>query len=289
MLERKLVPGRQSLDESEARLWPVVHPNELGRSEPISICWSPIVACNLHCPHCLDDKTVAQGASDLRVHIAQLIGRTKILGVDISGGEPLLVPELPRLLEHLVGAGLVVSITTNGWWLERRAPELDGKVDAVRVSLDGPDAMSHDRWRGKGSFARAISGLRLAIKLAIPVQVQTVAMRSTVSRLQEVVNVAAAEGANGVTILQMLPIGEGVALASQELLSDLEVEDVVAQITASDLHVRLRKRESAAGFTVVRADGSIWRNQDDAMSIGRRRFLMAPGDLLLLNELDGSA
>ncbi len=117
-----LPAGRLRLEQTEMSSWPVVAPSDLDRTMPASLCWSPIVRCNLHCPQCLDDTTVAELDAAAR-------GRT------------------------------AVSVTTNGWHLARRAEELAGAVDAIRVSLDGPDEASHDRIRGAGSFARAHDGI----------------------------------------------------------------------------------------------------------------------------------
>jgi molybdenum cofactor biosynthesis enzyme MoaA len=182
-----------------------------------------------------------------------------------------------------------VSVTTNGWRLQRRAHELLGHVDAVRVSLDGADADAHDRWRGRGSFARALAGLRACARLGVPAQIQAVLMASTAASAQGLVDLAADLRVRGVTFLQMLPIGEGARLAAAESLTDAEAHAVLGGLTApGGLPVRLRTRASAGGFTVVRADGVVWRNGAAAREIGRVRALADPSDLALTSP-DGSA
>jgi MoaA/NifB/PqqE/SkfB family radical SAM enzyme len=243
----------------------------LGRATPVSICWSPIVHCNLDCPHCLDDKTLGARNSQHRRRLAKLIGASDLLGADISGGEPLLLKDLPILLNSLTEGGLAVSVTTNGWFLEESAVTLQGNVDAIRISLDGPDSKHHDKWRGTDSFDRAIAGLRRARQLDIPIQIQTVAMRSTARALQSLLNLAANEGVVGVTVLQMLPIGEGRKLADTEMLSDAELVHLTSRLCVPPgLQLRIRTRGKAAQFTVVRADGWIWRNDQNAMGIERK-------------------
>jgi len=286
---KDLLAGRRFLDDAIVESWPRVAPRDLARSIPVSVCWSPIVLCNLQCPHCLDDKSVGERDKAFRTHIAHLIARARPLGVDISGGEPLLIPELPQLLRIVTNGGIAVGITTNGWFLAERIAELEGTVDAVRVSLDGPNAKGHDRLRGAGSYKRALRGLRAAVRQGVPVQVHFVAMASTVDYLQALVDLAAAEGAYGLTVLQMLPIGEGTHLAKTEMLDDDEVERIVAELRVPPgLLVRSRARKDAAGFTVVRADGSVWRNIVSAQSIRRIRTLTRPEDLRLEGP-DGAA
>ncbi|MDQ3933052.1 MAG: radical SAM protein [Actinomycetota bacterium] len=266
-----------------------VHPAELEREWPVSVCWSPIVTCNLQCPHCLDDKQVQAQGSEQRRQVARALAAADIMGVDVSGGEPLLLRDLYALLDILREGGLAVSVTTNGWRLAASAGELARHVDAVRVSLDGADARTHDRWRGAGSFERAVAGIDAAARAEIPVQVQMVLMRTTAGSLEGLVSLAADHGARGVSVMQMLPIGEGEAIAAEQALSDGEAERLVSVVTQSaPVPVRLRLRDSAENFTVVRADGRVWRNGSGAARIDRQRPLKDPRDLMVAGE-DGSA
>lgn len=281
--------GRASLDPRTVTAWPRIAPGETGRRMPVSICWSPIVRCNLSCPMCLDDTSVRELGRAHRARIAEVIGASGVLGVDISGGEPLLLGDLPDLARTLTQAGCVVSVTTNGWHLSRRANELAGVLDAVRVSIDGPAARLHDAWRGCGSFDRAVAGVRAATTAGLPVQVQTVLMRSSASSLQDLVDLAKDLGAAGVTLLQMLPIGAGQHLADREMLTDRQAGELVDALSIpDDFGIRLRTREDAGGFTVVRADGQVWRNRHPADEISSIGPLRQPADLALTVR-DGSA
>lgn len=286
----ELSSGRVRLSDGDVASWPEIHPAAVHADMPISVCWSPLVRCNLACPHCLDDKTVSELARTDRYRIAHLLAESAVLGVDISGGEPLLLRELPELIDILVAGSCAVSVTTNGTHLARRAEALGTRVDALRVSLDGPDAERHDHWRGKGSFKRAVAGIRAAVAHGIPTQIQTVLMRSTArAGVRAMVEMAAALGVHGVTFLQMLPIGEGAALADTEQLTDDEATDLLAELsTTSAVPVRLRTREAAGGFTVIRADGQVWRNQPGSHAISALRPLLEVNDLALTAR-DGSA
>lgn len=281
--------GRVHREQTEVSGWPVVAPGELNRAMPVSVCWSPIVRCNLHCPQCLDDTTVPELDGTGRRRIAGVLATSGVLGVDISGGEPLLLRDLPALGRRIAAGGrTAVSVTTNGWHLARRARDLTEALDAVRVSLDGPDEPSHDRIRGSGSFTRARAGIRAALAAGIPLQIQMVLMTSNHAAAQRMVDLAADLGAGGVTFLQMLPIGAGAQLhgvmltdpAATQLLTELQVPD--------GLRIRLRARSSAGGFTVIRADGRVWRNDVRALHIDGVRALTTSADLALTTR-DGSA
>ncbi|SES35981.1 radical SAM protein [Actinokineospora terrae] len=280
--------GRIALAAEDVAALPEVHPGELGAGMPVSVCWSPIVRCNLACPHCLDDKSVPELGRGERAEVAARIAASGVLGVDVSGGEPLLIRDLPTLLDVLVGSGCAVSVTTNGTHLPRRAEALARRVDAIRVSLDGPDPKRHDRWRGEGSFAMAVAGIRAAIAHGIPTQIQTVLMRSSAPGLPELVELADRLGVHGVTVLQYLPFGEGASLADAEEVPDEDARHLVGVLGATPVPVRLRTRADAAGFTVVRADGQVWRNAPDSAAIAALRPLSGPVSLAVA-ERDGSA
>ncbi|MGH7162508.1 MAG: radical SAM protein, partial [Planctomycetota bacterium] len=89
-----------------------------------------------------------------------------VLGVGITGGEPLLRKDLFAVAAHGARRGLLVHLNTNGSLVDGEAARrlADAGVASVNVSLDGPDAETHDRLRGRpGSFRRV---LRAAARLA---------------------------------------------------------------------------------------------------------------------------
>lgn len=272
--------GRNTLDDQLVNSWSIIEPVTQKGDFPILICWSPIIYCNLHCPYCLDDKTLTEGNQELRVHVSKLIADSKIIGVDLSGGEPLLIPKLENLVRNLRAGEIAVSITTNGWFLTERIGEIADSIDAIRISLDGAEAATHDRWRGYNSFNRALKGLRTAVNMGIPVQIQTVAMKSNIAELGNLFLLAANEGVTGVTVLQMLPFGEGENMALDEMLDDNELKIIVDNLRIPpSLVIRMRLRKNAGGFTVVRADGSVYRNNKSALLIGRICHLQNVDDL----------
>jgi hypothetical protein len=123
----------------------------------------------------------------------------------------------------------------------------------------------------------------------MPVQVQAVLMASGARHAQGIVEVASRAGANGVTFLQLLPIGAGSTMAAAEMLDDHAAAALMNGLRIPPgLDVRLRTREAAEGFTVVRADGRVWRNGTAALTISPARSLERPCDLALSGR-DGSA
>lgn len=84
--------------------------------------------CNLDCAWC---DTVEAGRSWRELRAAEVLGEVRALGlprVCVTGGEPLLQPEVPGLLRDLVEAGFEVSLETNG---TRSIADVDPRVARV--------------------------------------------------------------------------------------------------------------------------------------------------------------
>jgi MoaA/NifB/PqqE/SkfB family radical SAM enzyme len=85
-----------------------------------------------------------------------------VLGVGITGGEPLLRPDLCDLIRHGDRRGMLMHVNTNGTLVTADVARSfsDLGVASVNVSLDGPTAEVHDRLRGRpGSFRRVLTAI----------------------------------------------------------------------------------------------------------------------------------
>jgi len=79
----------------------------------------------------------------------------------IWGGEPFVYPELIELINHIKKKKLELCILTNGTLLEKYTKDImQNKVDAVTISLDGPEKI-HDKIRGvKGTYKKIIKSIK---------------------------------------------------------------------------------------------------------------------------------
>lgn len=120
--------------------------------------------CNLRCSICLLNATVAGDNECTFEHWKIFLQAFKAIGGEIAsltGGEPLLNSDCLRVAQYAKDVGLKVVLLTNGTLLSReKARILCGCCDQIRISVDGPDAETHEIIRGKGTFKKAIAGLR---------------------------------------------------------------------------------------------------------------------------------
>jgi radical SAM protein len=146
-----------------------------------------------------------------------------------TGGDPLKRPDLFPLLERSVELGLRTTVTPSATpLLTENAIERfqDCGVARMAISLDGPDAESHDGFRRvSGSFERTIGALQHAQKIGLQTQVNTTVTRHNVGRLGEIAKLVERAGAKLWSVFFLVATGR--ASTSQDLTAE-EYEEVFA-------------------------------------------------------------
>lgn len=132
--------------------------------------WECTLRCDLHCRHCGSDCKQTALAGDMpkedfgRV-LDSVSARThphKVM-VNITGGEPLMRPDLDECGRMIYEKGFPWGMVTNALALtpERYLRLLHNGLRAMSISLDGLEE-SHDWMRGReGSFKRASAAIRM--------------------------------------------------------------------------------------------------------------------------------
>ena len=117
--------------------------------EQFYIQWHITNVCNLHCKHCYQDDFSRKSDLDRqglkRISdnlLATLEGWDKTACIHLTGGEPLLKPELFVLLEDLDRQSTVeeLGIITNGLLIDQEMAKklsLFSKLRKIKISLDG--------------------------------------------------------------------------------------------------------------------------------------------------------
>ena len=107
----------------------------------------PIRRCNLACTYCneFDDHSAPVPTETMIKRIDDL-ARLGTTNIEISGGEPLLHPDLDELIRHIRDTGALAGLITNGYLLsgQRIARLNDAGLDHLQVSIDNvtPDDTS---------------------------------------------------------------------------------------------------------------------------------------------------
>jgi SynChlorMet cassette radical SAM/SPASM protein ScmF len=159
------------------------------------------------------------------IHEAKPLG---LSGVKLTGGEPLLHPQIVRLLEIIRREELRLVVETNGMLC---TPALAAEIAKsprrfVSVSLDGADAATHEGVRGvPGSFAQATQAVRYLAEANVSPQIVFSIMRDNVDQLEAVVRLAETLGAASVKFNIIQPTARGEKL--HETLQTLPIETLI--------------------------------------------------------------
>lgn len=208
-------------------------------SLPNLVSWNLTRRCNLACGHCYLDavqrKSEAPGelttADALRV-AGEIAAAAPGAMLVLTGGEPLLRPDLCELVEAASRKGLLPVIGTNGVMLDpARARRLKAAGAAgVGISLDSARPEFHDRLRGKpGAWAAALAGMRAARAAGLAVQMQATLFPDNRGDLAELADVAQGVDALALNFFFLVCTGRGV---TQTDMPEPMYEETLAAIVA---------------------------------------------------------
>jgi cyclic pyranopterin phosphate synthase len=148
--------------------------------------------CNFRCPYCMPAEIYGEKYRFLPKpellsfeEIERLVRILVPLGVEklrITGGEPLLRHDLPRLVESLARVEGVrdLTLTTNGFLLAAQARSLAAAgLRRITVSLDSHDDETFGRMNGRGyGTARVLEGIEAAAAAGLsPIKINCVVQR----------------------------------------------------------------------------------------------------------------
>jgi cyclic pyranopterin phosphate synthase len=143
--------------------------------------------CNLRCVYCMPAEGMAWlPKSDLLTYeeltrFARICLSLGVRGIRLTGGEPTVRADLPRLVAMLnaLAPDLDLSITTNGLKLVAMADELQAAgLNRVNVSLDTLDPARFHRLARRDRHAEVLAGLTAARRAGFaPIKINAVLMR----------------------------------------------------------------------------------------------------------------
>lgn len=163
--------------------------------------------CDQRCRHC----RIWEGSTTPSLSLAErlrVVDEALAAGVSealLTGGEPLLSPDLWPVAERLREGGVRLMLATNGMLLGRYATEVARVFDEVYVSLDGPNAAVHDAQRGVAAFGRVAVGVAAmrAVAPALPVTARCVLHAGTIDAFAETIVAARGLGCRHVSFLPL--------------------------------------------------------------------------------------
>jgi radical SAM protein with 4Fe4S-binding SPASM domain len=206
------------------------------------ISWNLTRRCNLACDHCYLDAVQRDQAADgeLSGDEAQRVMRDIAVAapgamVVLTGGEPLLRPDLENLVRAAADHGLLPVIGSNGILLDdERAEALKAAGAAgVGVSVDSAGPDFHDRLRGrKGAWIGALRGIAAARAAGLPVLLQATLFEDNRREIVRLADLAVDLEATALNFFFLVCTGRG---ARQTDLSPAAYEEALHEIMALEM------------------------------------------------------
>jgi radical SAM protein with 4Fe4S-binding SPASM domain len=190
------------------------------------VVWNSTKTCNLDCQHCYASASKRRFSGELStgeaVTMIDDLAAFNVPALLMSGGEPLVRPDILDLAEYATSKGVRVTFSTNGTLINKQVATRFKKIGVsyVGISVDGNEA-NHDRFRGrKGAFAEAIRGIRNCREEGIRVGLRFTVTGDNVEDLPDVFRLIEREDIGRLCIYHLVYSGRGSYLAAIDLESE---------------------------------------------------------------------
>jgi radical SAM protein with 4Fe4S-binding SPASM domain len=197
--------------------------DQLGFLKPFAfVQWLVTNRCNAACPFC--ESSSGKAHTDELTHeearlLIQQLRTMKVRRLILSGGEPLMRPDLCELMEYANQCNIALGLVTNGWFV----PEMVSRLLRLKffmyfTSIDGEPAF-HNRIRGlDNGYEHALKGLDLFTRMRVPVRiVNTVVHPGNILQLESMVKVIANSGATSWRLTPASKVGRAAGRANYDL------------------------------------------------------------------------
>ncbi|MGW1373225.1 pyrroloquinoline quinone biosynthesis protein PqqE [Streptomyces sp. NPDC002446] len=190
----------------------------------------------MHCPYCSNPLQLTNKAEELTtgqwVDVFRQAADIGVVSAHLSGGEPLLRPDLDAIVAAADGAGIHTQLITSGVGLSRvRLGRLVGAgLRSVQLSVQHAEPKTSDLIAGRRSFDAKERAATLVREAGLPLGLNVVLHRHNLDALDALIDLGAAWGADRIELAntqfygwalrnraELLPSREQLARAQQTM------------------------------------------------------------------------
>ncbi|MFQ5735580.1 MAG: radical SAM protein [Thermodesulfobacteriota bacterium] len=257
-------------------------------ADPFLVSWNITRRCNLGCGHCYLDSTELAGRGEATTgqalsYIDEIASVNPHAMLILTGGEPLLRPDIFELSSHAASRGLTVVLGTNGTLLDAGCVERlkESRVSGVGVSLDAASPGLHDSFRGlAGAWDATMKGIDALRDGTLDFQVQLTVTGRNKGEIPGIIRLARDKGARAVNIFFLVCTGRGSRMTD---LTPSEYESILVLLAeAEEEHkeeIMVRARCAPHFLRVVEQrgqGGSLLRGATSGCIAGRGYMRVSP-------------
>lgn len=236
--------------------------------KPLYVKLKVFYGCNLKCEMCNHWRETREPpiSSDRFKEVLHELAELGTKKIHISGGEPMLRPQVPDLVEQASALGIKVTMTTNGTLIDKGTAKrlVEGGLRGVNISIDSPIRKMHEKIRGvDGCFkttAKAVALFkRYKHKGKLTIRINTVVSRTNYQTLESLPDLAHELGADGINLI---PVDDHCG----EILS-MRKKDIA--LFNSEIAPKIAERALALGLIISDEDAFPFGRTDPEVRLGR--------------------
>ena len=183
------------------------------------VVWNSTKTCNLECIHCYASAKKAKFPGEMTTEEARAmiddLSEMKVPALLMSGGEPLVRPDILDLAEYATSKGIRITFSTNGILITDRIASRMAEIGVTYagISIDGAEPR-HDHMRGKaGAFQETLKGIRNCRKHGIRVGLRFTATADNIGDIDEIFRIVEREDIGRLCIYHLVYSGRGAYLS----------------------------------------------------------------------------
>ncbi|RUS45792.1 pyrroloquinoline quinone biosynthesis protein PqqE [Cohnella sp. AR92] len=157
--------------------------------------------CPLHCPYCSNPIELQKRENELSteqwLHVLEQASDLGVAQVHFTGGEPLLRPDLERLVHRAREAGLYGNLITSGVGLtdERISKLSEAGIDSIQLSVQAAAAELADSIAGFRAFETKKQAAERIRESGLPLHMNVVLHRANLHQIEQIIELCADWGA----------------------------------------------------------------------------------------------
>ena len=235
---------------------------------PLYVKLKVFYGCNLKCEMCNHwrEKREPPIPAERFKEVISELGALGTKKIHISGGEPMLRPQIPEFVELASSLSIKVTMTTNGTLVDKAKAKrlVEGGLRGVNISIDSPNRKMHEKIRGvQGAFKATTKAVQLfqryRHKGKLSIRINTVVSRTNYQTLESLPELAYELGADGINLI---PVDDHCG----EILS-MRKKDI--HIFNEEIGPRIAERALALGLIVSDEEAFPFGRTESEVRLGR--------------------
>jgi heme b synthase len=205
------------------------------------VAWEVTRQCNLSCLHCRASAVLGPYHDELTTDEGlKLLDQIREVGqpvIILTGGEPLLRPDIFELARYGHELGLRMVMAVNGTLLDPATAEKlkTAGIQRISISLDGATAEGHDHFRQMpGAFAGVLKGVEAAKTAGLEFQINTTITRLNLKEIPQIQELVKQLGAVAHHIFMLVPTGRGRSLTEQTISAEEYEQTLIGLVKRGD-------------------------------------------------------